>query len=793
MKTTSKQCMFALSAITMALSPIYQAVAQDTKEEDKTIESIVVTSQFREQPVQDVPIAITAVSAELLDERNQTNIADIAKQAPSVTLAPTHAGGGPAMAANIRGIGQNDFNPALEPGVGIYVDDVYFPTLTGAMLELVDLERIEILRGPQGTLTGRNSIGGAIKMFTKKPQGDDIGYFELTMGEDNLLGIRGSGDFALADDLFMRVSGVSRSQDGYVDVIDYGCAFPESGIKAYVPAGGDCVRDQHGGVGYSAGRVMLRYAPNSQLDMVFSADFVRQNQSRIGEVLRAGNLDLPNVYPSGTNIPFDERFICGDFCNYSAPGTEGGTWVGGTFDGRVLAPNGGHEDTTFDSDAYSLKVDYTLSDSASLSSITAYREFSTRSSKDGDLSPANVQAETRGMEHDFFSQEIRLNTELSDSLQSTVGVYYSDQTTLNLGNVDLRYIPPFPGQFLERDPVDMETQAIFGTLMWDVSDTINLTAGLRYTSEDKQIEIYRVNPAYPNDGLPDVPGLGAANGEIGIYTADELDYRLSLSKRWNDELMTYATVATGYKGGGINPRAFFAEQVQSFDSETSTVYEVGFKSDLFDRRVRLNASTYFNDYENYQVSLQSCPGFGPDNADGTPFRGSPCAMFVNIGDVEIIGAEAELMADISDSFTIDASASYTDFEIQTINPDYAGAISPDVVAPFMPELKWSIGGQYFWELEENGLLSLRVDASYQDEIYTILSNVPGSLIESYTVTNAKLTWKNAKEDLSIALAITNLTDEYYDLTSFAFSAAGAVLATPARPRTASLIFNKRFD
>jgi iron complex outermembrane recepter protein len=792
MKTTKEHLIFVTSALTLALAPCYGAYA-DESEKEAEIESIVVTSQFREQRVQDVPLAITAVNAALLEERNQTNISDIANQAPSVTLKPVHAGGGPAMSANIRGIGQNDFTPALEPGVGIYVDDVYIPTLTGAMLELVDLERVEILRGPQGTLTGRNSIGGAIKLISREPSGEDSGYFELKLGEGNLVGLRGSADVSLSDNLFMRVSGVSKRQDGYVDVIDYGCAFPDSGINSYVGAGGDCLRDKFGEVGYDAGRIMLKYVPNDRMNVLFAADLVREDHSRIGEVLRAANLNLPNVYPVGTTIPFDSRFICGDFCNYSSPSTEATTWVGGTYDGRQLGANGGNEDTTFDSQTYSAKVNYDLTDTAYLTSITAYREFSTRSSKDGDLSPANVQAETRGMEHHFFSQEFRLNNDLSDNLQSTVGLYYSDQKTLNLGNVDLRYIPVFPGQFLEKDPVDLKTQAAFATLMWDISDSINLTTGLRYTTEDKTIEIYRVNPTNPNDGLADVPGLGAANGEVGNYSANELDYRISLSKRWSESLMTYATVSTGYKGGGINPRAFFAEQVTSFDSETSTVYELGFKSDLVDNSVRLNGATYFNNYKNYQVSLQSCPGFGPDRPDGSPFAGGPCAMFVNIGDVEIIGAELELAADLTDELSIDASLSYIDFKIKTINPAYIDAISPDAVAPFMPETKWSIGAQYLNEIGENGSVSVRVDASYQDDIYTSLSNSPGSFLESYTIANAKVTWRNKSDDLAIALAITNLTDKYYDLTSFAFASAGAVLATPARPRELSLSFTKRFE
>jgi len=158
---------------------------------------IIVTAQFREQRLQDTPIAITAVNAQMLEARSQTNITEVTNQAPNVQIRPQGASFGPSVSASIRGVGTADFNPAYEPGVGIYVDDVYYPQLTGAIFDLLDLDRVEILRGPQGTLAGRNSEGGAIKMYSKKPTGDGSGYLEATYGSRNRIGLRGSADFAL--------------------------------------------------------------------------------------------------------------------------------------------------------------------------------------------------------------------------------------------------------------------------------------------------------------------------------------------------------------------------------------------------------------------------------------------------------------------------------------------------------------------------------------------------------------------------------------------------------------------
>jgi iron complex outermembrane recepter protein len=173
------------------------------------LQEVVVTAQFRRESVQQTPLAITALSAATLEQRGQANIVDLANDAPNVTLKPNGAGFGPSLIASIRGVGQFDFNPALEPGVGIYVDDVYYATLTGSVLDLLDLDRVEVLRGPQGTLAGKNSIGGAVKLYSQQPTGDPRSSVELLYGSRNHVEARGSTNFALVPErLFIRFSGV---------------------------------------------------------------------------------------------------------------------------------------------------------------------------------------------------------------------------------------------------------------------------------------------------------------------------------------------------------------------------------------------------------------------------------------------------------------------------------------------------------------------------------------------------------------------------------------------------------
>ena len=227
-----------------------------------------VTAQRREQSIQDTPIAISAVTADMLDARGQTNIYEVANQVPSVTLKPSVAAWGPSLAASIRGVGQYNFNPALEPGVGVFVDDVYYATLTGSMLDLLDISRVEVLRGPQGTLTGRNSLGGAVRIFTIEPKGDDSGSVELTGGSRNLLGIRASLDVGLTDTLALRVSGMVKSQTGYVKVLDYGCATGDPAIPAAVNTKDCKAGDPQGGIGNQAVRAQLKFTPDDTTDYV---------------------------------------------------------------------------------------------------------------------------------------------------------------------------------------------------------------------------------------------------------------------------------------------------------------------------------------------------------------------------------------------------------------------------------------------------------------------------------------------------------------------------------------------
>ena len=812
---------------------------------------IVVTAQFREQNLQDTPIAITAVSAEMLEARSQTSIQDVANQAPSVTLKPQGAAFGPSLGANIRGVGQFDFNPAVEPGVGFYVDDVYFATLTGSVLDLLDLDRVEILRGPQGTLSGRNSIGGAVKLFSQRPEGSNTGAITAAYGSRNRLDLRASADFNLAEGVDVRFAAVSKQQDGYIDRLDFGCVYPAGGPATFTrdyaivgadttllvnPVGGvpartnnsDCLLGREGEVGYVGIRGQLRLRPADNIDINITGDYTDDDRTAAGNVLLRryypnGELagpryPLPLIPATGSNpaqnyatatpptrdvnafaassllLSYDNRFLCGDFCNYGTYDMPAdGNFRASSADGRVH----------FEGWGISGQIDWDISDNFQLTSITAYRTYVSEFSNDNDASPLQHSLGYGPLTFDFFSQELRLNGELSDTVNFTLGAYYSDQRSVYKSFQDLRSSGL---QFQQEDPVDADSKAAFAHLSWNPFEPFTITGGIRYTEESKTYQYIRQRP-YNDPTSVTANGVLPLNGTIGEYSASRVDYRANAQYALSDDLMVYGQYSTGFKGGGVNPRPFFVQQALPFGPETLEAYELGFKSDLFDRAVRLNVAAFLSKYKDIQLTLNNCTAI-----TGAGF-GAPCALPVNAGDADVKGLEAEITIRPVDGLTIDGAASYLDFDYTRFGTFSSTNTTTNVTttvavggptnlsgpqagdyAPFTPKWKWSFGIQYEFDLGEVGFVTPRFDAAYQGTVFGSAANRSSNQIDAYTVANGRLTWNNEGEDLSVSLAVTNLFDEYYLLTVFDQTIAGQGYATgqPGRPREWSVSVTKKF-
>ncbi|MEO5706301.1 MAG: TonB-dependent receptor [Alteraurantiacibacter sp.] len=826
-----------VSVLALASSP---ALAQNSEEDDERGDTIVVTAQFREQNLQDTPLAITAVTAEMLEAKSQTDLATVADSAPNVQIRPQTAGFGPSVTASIRGIGQNDFNPAYEPGVGIYIDDIYYPSLTGAIFDTLDLDRVEILRGPQGTLSGRNSIGGAVKMYSSMPSGDSSGMVEGSFGSRDRISLRGVADFALTDNLFMRISGVSKRQDGYVDQLDFGCVYPAGGTATFTqpvsgggtgvpqlvnPAGGEartlftesCRVAKLGGTNYQAGRAILRFEPSESFDFTLIADYTDDNRTGVGQVLQTTRRKTSANILTPAGLPFDDRFICGRFCNFQVDGNSAGNpFVGGPGNGTPLVAVQGSNRTSYRGWGLSGQANIDVSDSMQIQSITGYREFDTQFFADGDISPARTGFGINNLSNWSFSQELRLNTEVTDTLFVTLGAYYFEQSSTYDSIQDLRYVPPYPLQFRQPDTIDADARAVFANVGWEIMPDLNLNAGIRYTEETKEQNYFRYNlngtinrfldpvgaacgAGFSGTDTNDCNGNGnrtevlrALTGGVAAYSGNKIDWRAALDYRFNDMFMVYASVATGFKGGGSNPRPFNAFQLLAFEPETLTAYEIGFKSDLFDHAVRLNVSAFQNQYNSIQVTVSPCPlapGVDPVNA-------TPSACRVNGGDAKIKGVEFELNAEPVDGFRIDASLSYLDFQYVSVAAG-TGILLTDQ-GTGMPKWKWSFGAQYQIDLLGGaGSITPRFDITHQATTFTGFDGVGvnrlAQFLPAFTLANARLTWRNEDEDLSVALEVTNLTNEYYFYSVFdQRNNNGGRIVAPARPREWALTVRKEF-
>jgi iron complex outermembrane receptor protein len=790
-KSDWRSALFVLSVIGSATV----ATAQTSGETTGQIEEVVVTAQFREQNLQDTPLAITAISAAMLESRGQESVVEIAAQAPNVTLRETPATYGPSMSAYIRGVGQRDTTLALEPGVGIYIDDVYLPTLHGSLMELLDLDRVEILRGPQGTLAGQNSIGGAIKLYSRKPDGDGGGYLQATYGSYNRIGVRAAGNFTLSPGrLFARLSGTSEHKDGFVTRYDYACTHPGTTIPSNVTNSKSCELGTEGGKSYVAGRLALRWLASDAVTVDVIGDVVRDDSE-------AGPTTL--LYVGTTTAPGS-----GAGAAYTMAGVPFGTATGSQF--ISYSPYGNYALDTFSHSPYisyenymdpaprngaapwsapakaalntwgvSGHVDARLTDWLSLTSVTAYRKFDSQYSS-GEGTPLAVTLQANQIYHHQFSEELRLSGKVGERLNFTLGGYYFDKRSENVTRVTLPTL-----EFIEDNVVPAKTKAVFANLDLALTKSLNLVGGVRYSDVSKTFKYGRLGIPGLGDGLAPA-AVRPLNGLAVTFADTRTDYRLAAQYRWNEALMTYAQFSTGFKGGGVNARPFFPAQALTHNPETLNAYEVGFKSDFFSRRVRLNGAVFWNQYNNILMTVSSCP------LPGVP--AAPCALPINAGKADVKGAELEGTFEPVDGLEFDASVAHLDFKYKSISAAAASSgITLDKVGPYIMDWQWSVGAQYRWSLGDRGTLMPRVDANHDDDFYRDPSNSPFSNVAGRTLLNARVAYQSSGDDWQLALECKNLTDKLYYTDVFDNrGSTRSIQGRPGEPRTFAVTVKHKF-
>ncbi|HYD24982.1 MAG TPA: TonB-dependent receptor [Croceibacterium sp.] len=839
--------------------------------EDGRTNVITVTAEFREANLQDTPIAITAVNSEMLEARGQTDISQVAAQAPNVSLTPQPQNGGTGLIAYIRGVGQTDFNYAMDPGVGIYIDDVFIPTLSSSLLELMDLDRIEILRGPQGTLAGKNSIGGAIKLFAAKPRGDGTGSLRVGYGSFDRLDLRGMADFRVTDTLAARISGVFKARDGYLDLLDYGVTHPNDVVPSNNARGAYGVVGTQGGQSLGAGRIALRWEPTSTIEINLSGDYTHERSEPQPTVLLAAGRPQSatnpvftpsaspgdaNAFPAqgagpgqppwlpgtdGSAVPFDCRFVpagpysCDSLSTAAYSGDRRFISYANFLDGTAptqqspYKPYAALQNQDFNGWGIHANVAVDLTDNLQLYYIGSWREYTTKFGQDQDASPVPIAQLDNRLDHRAWSQELRLNGEFGDGLlEYTLGGFYMDQDGSYTARVDLNYagIDFIHGP----DTTPSTSKALFATATLHPTDAWSISGGLRRSWDEKTYTYFRSNPdgtvpfrEADNLFIPGVPAceffLGApVAGPTGIgntpnclltgifdlegaFKGKRWDWRLVTDYRFSDEFLAYASVATGYKGGGINPRPFFGpsagvcppfsfnpdgtvipaapcNQILPFNPETLITYELGFKSDFFDRRVRLNGAVFYNDYQDIIFILSACPS-------------SPCIRPTNVGEAKVKGFELETTVYPVDGLSIDGSVSYIDVEYDAASVAPAG-LNGSETFPYTPDWTYSFGIQYDHDIGP-GTIGARFDGSYRSAIFTDTTNSPWSRINGRFLGNARLQYTTADEDWRLALEVQNVFDKYHFLSiSDITRSLGAVTAVPGLPRTWMLSVTRNF-
>ncbi len=837
--------LFASAALLVTVTTPALAQTAAPAADDQANPDIVVTAQFRSTKLQDTPLAITAVNAATLEARGQTDISQIAAQAPNVVLRPQPQNGGSGLIAFIRGVGQTDFNYAVDPGVGVYIDDVYIPTLSSSLLDLMDLDRVEILRGPQGTLAGKNSIGGAIKLFSAKPDGSGKGSFEATYGSFNRLDVRGTADFKLAENFFARVSGVAKSHDGYVKLLDYGVSHPTSNVPANNARGGNAVVGTQGGQSYVAGRLALRWLPTENLEVNVAGDYTSDHSEPAPTVLIAAGKAGPTA--SNPN-PFDPSVA------NPATNANGGAWLVGKNGAAVpvncaFVPAGVYGCDTLSSTVYSGdrrfisyanfldgmtpttqspfkpyaaqqnqnfvgwgvngNVTLTLSDSLNVVWISSYRKYQSNFGQDQDATPVPIAQLDNQLNHHAWSQELRFNGKVGDGFADyTVGGFYFKQNGRYTARVDLNYagIDFIHGP----DTTPSTSKALFFNGTVHPSDAWSISGGIRQSWDQKDYTYFRSNPdgTVPGPlpcafflGSPTAGPTGVGNAPnclllglynvVGQFKGKRTDWRIETDYRLSPELFVYGSVATGYKGGGVNPRPFFGpsnpscsptptpncNQVQSFRPETLTTYELGFKSDLLDRRLRVNGAVFLNKYKDIQLQLTRCPA-------------APCLLPANAGTADVKGAELEIKANPAAGLSFDASVSYLDFKYTSILASTNIPITN--VTAFTPKWTYSVGAQYDWDMGA-GKMSARLDGQYQSEIFTDASNSKWSRVAPRFLANARVSYTTGDKDWQVAVEVQNLFDRYYFLTvGDATGGLGVETGVPGMPRTFAVTVKRNF-
>jgi iron complex outermembrane receptor protein len=706
------------------------------------LEEVIVTAQKRSENLQETPIAITALTAQALESRGMTEISELARVAPSVKFATTAAvsGSSTAAAVFIRGVGQTDYSLTTEPGVGIYVDGVYVARSIGGVLDVLDLERVEVLRGPQGTLFGRNTIGGAISLVSRRPGAEFGGAAELTVGNRNRLDLRGSFDLPFSETVRSRWTFSSMRRDGYVrGLLDdrlYGDKDRQSARALFDI---QLHPDVQLSVAADVTRIREQNAPSTLVGVTITPPGPSGEAPSLSFLYNA--FDAPNIaVPGFGNVPYDDRWVPGDIDTTYATGPDSGT---------KLDIAGGSVTAAWNVDA-----------SLTLKFITAFRHTEGSFTNDADGSPLQIaQPTTRPFRHQQLTQELQATgTAAADRLKWAGGLYFLTERGLDI--LDVPLVPAF-GAVVNHQGVRAKSTAAYAQGTYAVTERLGVTAGARYTRDRKYFDpidssltlgpvgfaVFGSTPFYVADGSPFGKAVLVPQGEVGA-TFSNTAPKAGLEYRFTPDLFGYASYSKGFKSGGFNVRYLIPRpSVLAFAPEKLATSEVGLKYVGFERRLRLNAAAFHSRYEDIQVVVFE--QFGApvtQNAGRARFRGIELEGNARIGAVEVDFGFGWL------------DSKYTAINQPTTVIGQDSGVSLSDRLPNAPRTTWNLGARYAHALPTGARLEGRVDASYSSSFANDAQNSPFLFQDAYYRVNASLTYGAADDRWDVGVFVDNLTD-----------------------------------
>jgi iron complex outermembrane receptor protein len=784
---------------------------------DNGLEEITVTAEKRAENVQEVPIAITAFSEDSLRAKGITDLHGLNGLIPNVNLdqgAP-FSGSNSVLSASIRGIGQDDFAFNLDPGVGVYVDGVYFARTVGANQSLLDVERIEVLKGPQGTLFGRNTIGGAISIVTRTP-GDTFNIEgQATGGSYNRRDVALLADIPITDTLLTSLTVSSRYQDGYQKRILYPSATPYvTDASGVLHAAGNETFDTQGGTNEQVVRGKVLWRASESVTATFTADWTHTDQPStantvlesvtsgptaiFGAIYNACLLGIPFAGPKLSPLVCGPRNVIGTSlwqANLN-PNTARLLYGPAVYDT-------GNIDTTYASgvnfdqmDSYgaAATVDWDVIPVLKLRSITSSRRLHWASGLDADGSPADFFELSFAEGQHQFSQEVQAISDLLDSrLKLVGGLYY-----FNEGGYIHDFVT-FGGGLLQIDgPNTLETTSDAAYLHADykATDKIGVSLGGRI-SEDRKTFIggqqdlnqffYKISGCYPYNASaslihapanltcqqalgfsnPDNPDQIYPNGK-NYQNFTEFTPTVNLQYHFTEEAMGYVSFAKGFKTGGWTTRLTSplppGSPAQSFGPETDRTYEIGLKSEWLDRQLIVNTAAFVSNYDGIQLTFQE----------------STSPVTENAGNAQIKGLEVEVQSLLGTHFSLNGNLGYMDAHYTEVN-QFAQATT-GIELPKTPRLKVSLSPDVHTKLPNGATVRLGADYTHTSEMYNDVQNT--ALLERPKVdfVNASTSIIAPNGKVTFTVGGTNLSDKRFITTGQPQIAGGVVYGTYNAPR-----------